>query len=177
MNFAPPTDSLYKFTAIIGSIIVILSFYVPVKALSSFNQQVIDRRLSSKIIKLELSELDSKIKRLENIRDDNIAKNKKGYKLDPSKLHIYYSNEEIKQMAEQIISDLGKISIKRAELDSIEEKIEYADKELRYVRILLILGSLLGYFLALYGYVNWYRKIQVYQDKMLKQTVEDDVKK
>ena len=173
MNLTPPTDSFYKFTAIVGSVIVILSFYLPDKIISSYEQQIIDRRLKAKIVKLELNGLGKSVKVLQNIIDDNIARNKKGYKLDPTKIHLYYSDTEIKQLVKQINSELTKIEIKEAEVDSIEEKLTYTEKELHRMRIFLIIGSLLGYCLAVYGYVNWYKKIQVYQDRILRQSAEE----
>ena len=56
---------------------------------------------------------------------------------------------------------------------SIAEEIKYVEKVLSRMLILSIIGYALGYGLAIYGYVNWYKKIQVYQDMMLRQSAED----
>lgn len=172
MNFSPPTDSLYKFSAIVGSVLVVLSFYFTEKTLVSYNREILHASLEHKVVSVEVDSLTKKVNRLEKLRDNSIAMEKKGYKLDPTKLHIYYSDKEIKQLAEQIFSDSDKVKMKIAKLEGIKENIEFLKNELHRMLKWIFVGLVLGGCLALFGYVNWYLKIQVYQDKSIKLSAE-----
>ena len=173
MQISPPTDSLYKFSAIVGTILMVLSIYVPMRFYDDLIKQISEATRKLKINEIEIKYWGHKVAQLEKLRDDAIAMTKKGHKLDPNKVHLYYSEAEIKQMVKEMLEAGRETEIKAAETRVIAESIASLERRRHDLPSWAFASVILGLLLAIYGYLNWYFKIQVYQDRLLKLASEE----
>jgi hypothetical protein len=169
----PPTDSLYKFSAIIGTIVVVLSVYSMFKVNYTLSQEIIGQAQKVSVSMAEVKFLQRQQGIMQKIIDSHEASNKKGYKLDLTKVNLFYSNNEIKKLYMEIQGGIRNLAVEAAEINAIEAKIVVL-KRLRIIATLsAFLGWLIGGSLALWGFKKWYWRIQVYQDKIIKQSVNE----
>jgi hypothetical protein len=168
MEFAPPTDSLYKFSAIVGTILVVLSIYLPMKMSRDVRREILNSNLKIRVFEVEVEHLKKRADDLKKLIDHTVAMRKKSYKPDNSKIDLTYSEEEVKQMLREITNSQRDIGIKRAEIESAAQRIKVLEREYLVTWVYLLVGCVIGAYLALWGYVNWYRRIQVHQDKIIK---------
>jgi len=169
MNFAPPTDSLYKFSAIVGTILVVLSIFLPQKMGHDLRMEMLDSILKVAVLKVEIGHLKEGSNQLKEIIDHTVAMQQGRYKPDRSKVEMAYSQDEVKQLLKEITNSRRDIDIKMAEIENAGRRIEMLERELYFTWGWLVVGCFVGFFMARWGYVNWYRKIQVHQDRIIKE--------
>ena len=139
-----PTDNLYKFTAIVGVVVLLVSVYFPI--------------IKSRELKLAMIEIENqtKILRIETEYLEYITKNIKSAKEDRK-----IEKEDIVSKSFIIKSKLQEILSKTKQLDILEE--DY------YIIIKLQkICMLIGLILSISGFILWYFKIQKYLDRQLK---------
>lgn len=133
-----PTDNLYKFMALTGILIIVLSstlFIVKGNRTQEINQEL--KKLGS-LIDSELSNKELVILRLKN--DETFKKN---YKADNS------------------------ISVYEAETTKLLEELKLILKDKPTYRLIALVFGFLGITLSLFGFKLWYEKVQKYQDIIL----------
>lgn len=174
-----PTDNLYKFCAIAGLVILGLSLYVPYQMLwqniaaeIALRREIKEIYTEFDIIKKE-KELDDLLIRLdqstfkneERDKNVNVHKDKKSDETLAIKKAIDNLRNEI--------SEFKRVRLKQGELeynfDSLKKSMHRVDEILYYCKFLGIIGILLTYF----GFRNWYLKIQVYQDAIIKKQAQE----
>lgn len=160
----PPTDNLYKFAAISGTIIILLSLYVPIKYINELNIRYDSINLKRHVLEVERFARLGKLKKLNEIIENTIKDKNNKNKV----IKIYYSKSEIKKMiAEHEALDI-EIKLKEAEINSYHEvNSEIINRIKRYKSIVVWLTTF-GAALAVAGYMFWYLKVQKYQDIYLK---------
>jgi len=167
----PPTDNLYKFQALSGLTIIVLTVWFLAGQLNDVLLQCIDARNDITRLELEMSNVKQDIKLLV----DNMSR------MDESLTNVVTQNQK-----DNAVAKLNKYGEQRQELqtqerdillkgNAIEAKAYLIDWEKSKVEILGILGVFaiaFGLILSIHGFRNWYKKIQVYQDQILKNESE-----
>jgi hypothetical protein len=144
-----PTDNLYKFMALSGLLILILSISYPTYHTLELEKQ---RMMISGEIEILKSETDL----LERIV---FERTKRQYKLtDPEFLQVV-----------QLKKVLAKIKAQGMQLDLLESQIK------RYEWFCWV-GFFIGLLLSVSGFSLWYIRVQRFQDKILKRQVTETKK-
>jgi len=163
----PPTDSFYKFCAIAGTIIYLLVLYI-----LWYMQQEMNDKMASATLSVETAtvEKDFYIERtgtLDTLIKNAIAENQGHLPIDSSKLLLRYSEDEIKAMVREA-QDLKKsTALKIAEAKFYTQRGKDLLDENKMILYLSIAFFFVGIVTASYGYLNWYRKVQVPIDKAI----------
>jgi hypothetical protein len=168
----PPTDNIYKYCAIVGTLIVIFSLYVPYLIMKEYREKSSSINLKIASINAEQYIFEIRIKALEELTENGILLQKNKFRFDTAKFNIPYSWNEIKKMKEQLLELDKSVHINIAELTVFNEDLKQL--AIDYERISNITDRLFyfGIIIGVVGYILWYYRIQRYQDKALKLSVE-----
>ena len=132
----PPTDSLYKFMAVSG--LLILGFFViwPELRLYELGQQTVQVVGEVNILHREVDHLQEDMVRL--------GKNK--------------------SVPEILIEKRRLLEIKLEQIGTKGELLELATTDMRRMIRVLYMGVVFGLILSFLGFILWYRKVQMWQD-------------
>ena len=157
-----PTDSLYKFCALSGILILLVSLYFPIKIIETIHSKILANTLEIKRIGIETEHQEYKF----GIIDTKVREilKSKGLTLDQI-------NKEIDNYLKTVDTTYA-LKIKTAEAGIINKENKRLNDKLLLITIICAVGDAIGMFLALYGFFNWYFKIQVYQDRIIKKQTE-----
>lgn len=166
-----PTDSFYKFCAIVGTLLILISIYYTSQKKDAIDIKLLEAQSNINVSKnhhikeLETIKLLSLLKK--NIKNKNT---KRAYSIDDDGL--YYSNVDItklKQEQDKILFDSRKRQIdSELNLKLIDLYIKQSTFLLRAFYVVITLGSVL----VVYGYRRWLRN-QKEQDYLLKLQIEN----
>jgi hypothetical protein len=171
-----PTDNLYKFSALIGTIIVFLSLYVPYILSSELSKQISYLELKGKTLDAEIDYFSDKVQAVEKIIDNSIADQKGLRKHDPNKLELHYSENELKVFLSELIELKKSSAISRAEEKNLLSETKRLNSEYQLIQNISRSSIIFGLVLACFGYILWYFRIQIYQDRSLKQLSHESKK-
>ena len=165
----PPTDSLYKFCAIAGLVVVLISIYLPMRMVEEFESKasafILELRRAKVELEFQSKELEGLDKDLTSLRQSLMQKQANKSVHEKSVEHINQSASAIRQTAKIV-------ALKNAEIITTEEEIKRLGERTRFAVRVGTIGWILGALLAIYGFTNWYRKIQVHQDALIKRQAE-----
>lgn len=177
-----PTDNLYKFCALVGTTVVLLSLYMPNSLVndmedkaSSFRLEVRRAAIEVQYLLREVEQLEKEVEKLENglVQLENSDKSIAGRKTD---LRIHGSSGKAAKASLEglnkkflALRDAQKQHVlKEAEFSIAKEQIERLAGHTRFVIRTSSLTGLMGMLIAIYGFTNWYRKVQVHQDAIIR---------
>jgi hypothetical protein len=167
--FDLPTDNLYKFVCFAGlSLIIISPIYYQV-----FTHQVILKNMDLKL-EMALQKMNAKFtgQDVEELRKDTDAL--EGYvKENPKNLQKVIEAQKAAALVRQKLRD-SEIAMVR--MDRLAQEVFFFNKQHDLLKILSIIGSMLGFFLFVVGLYLWFTRIQVYEDKIIKQKALDQYK-
>jgi hypothetical protein len=167
----PPTDNIYKFCALTGTIIFLLSLYIPLKARYDIFEKLEAVELKTKISEIERQYWKDKATTLETITKNAMAEQNGIKFVDKNKLAIRYTESEVKQMTNDLAESLRNIEIKDAEAGSAMAEVKRLNSAANLLFYLSFLTIITGLSLGIYGYLSWYFKIQKYEDKRIEEPV------
>ena len=183
----PPSDNLYKFTAIGGLILAVLSLYVPQQLLTQHTLSVIeidselekvksDKELFGREVETSAKFSNATMKMLENVlvrmifRFEQLAK--------AGQVKALEGEEETKLVLEQyriVKDDLLRINEKKGEIQhrshqfaSEKEKLTYLKSQLDTLFWTSVVTFFVGVIMMVFGFWNWYFRFQIYQDRIVK---------
>jgi hypothetical protein len=169
MNFPiPPTDNLYKFAALLGTIIVFASLYLPRVLITELEEKLAVAQLKGGTVGAETDFLKRKAATLSSILDSAVAPRKGISQFGAKTIALEYSDSEIKGMLAQFDELERSTTISLAEVTIYNERIRSLLKDARSISWLMFGSVFVGLVMALGGYSLWYTRIQIYQDKALK---------
>ncbi len=165
---SPPTDNLYKFCAITGVIILLISIYVPLKMDQNLRNQVAAVGLELSITEIELEYLKK-----ETTKYQEIIKNfKDGVTPEQSqargKLPLLVTEKEFKEGLAALQTATRDEEIKTVKIRSAHDHSKALIAELHFVRGVAIISITISTIIAVFGFILWYKKVQIYQDKIIK---------
>lgn len=185
-----PTDSLYKFCALSGILILLISVYFPIKMDETIMSKIFETTKKQKQLQIEtkyLSEILNSIKNgtkdigsvVQQV-EDAIEKSEKKEKPDSNEsIKIYEKHMKTRKMLEESRKNIeeSRNILKSLELNAVEteiakDKLVRLHKQFKIVWRIGIAGGAIGILLAFYGFLSWYFRIQVYQDRIIKGQTE-----
>lgn len=141
MNFPNlPTDSLYKFCALAGLIVTTLSIVLPNIALHNLTLELIKTNGEIKVLEAESQHFKDAGNK------DSLSPEEKTNLLEKSK----------------------ELEIKLIQLKSKNDAENFLNEQTQHWRSIAFFGAFLGVILIATGFILWYRKVQKYQDIILK---------
>lgn len=165
--YQPPTDSLYKFCAISGIVVILFSIYYPHTLIIDLSCKVNDVTQEIEVNMVNSAYLKSKIIQMKEILSNAKSQQRGDYVSDPNKLELAYSDSEIKDLLMKIEEMNRDIGIASATLEHNHEETGELLSEIKKIKWLSLTAGVLGCLLASYGFRRWYYRIQIYQDRML----------
>lgn len=189
----PPSDSLYKFAAIGGIVIVVLSMYVPWKMKSDLAIELLEINLSLDKLTIESEGLkrahEHRVEGLENLvvaraelerLQGMINKNsgiEKKY-LDPKEIKKQLKElqarqavdiaqlEKLNDMNARAESDVDKYSLIFSKMINLSGKAKFLTAQSDVVNQCSWFTLGIGIMMMRFGFWNWYWKSQVHQDSI-----------
>ena len=180
----PPTDSLYKFSSIIGVIIFLASVITPITFIRQLNAEsaelIRDMRslnLDAKTWEETWTQVQKDGARVLEKDDDFINSMKSDKPLQEKKRLLEEAKAAEKIYTEndarfrQQLTDWNKqglqVDYKKDLLDSTQEYVQ------RVVTVCVVAAPI-GLIISLTGFVLWYKRTQKYEDLVLRRKVEDE---
>lgn len=198
----PPSDNLYKFTAIGGLILAVLSLYVPQQIYTQHTLSTIEENS-----KLEKSNKDRQWfdKALDEVEDRRKALAKLMENLPgledleleksptPSQEMVNKRDEAIKIFLEErhkwlqiyfqlldrhnsdvaMLSERDRENQRQLQQSSMEiEKLTYLKPQLGKIFWTSVITFFVGVIMMVFGFWNWYFRFQIYQDQIVKAQAE-----
>ncbi|MCT7489409.1 hypothetical protein N5T63_10900 [Aliarcobacter cryaerophilus] len=157
-----PTDNLYKFMSISGLLVMLFFFLTLTYSIYQLEINIMEEQKNTNIVKSKVEVLDklrenykSYIKVLEELLKEKEITKKEFYEIKYKELSKYtdYLNNVLLDIS------IGEGNIK---------KLENTLNSILIIGIISFLGILIGFFLARRGFKLWYEKLQVYQDRNIK---------
>lgn len=195
----PPTDNLYKFVAMSGLVLFLVSMTYPPWLSYRFSSSIFELEKDTKILELEIeaeetrrtdfkAELDAitadgdnTLKEVENLKrllesqpsraqkrrliPERVALEQK-YKL--LKAQVEESKKGFNEKRATFMASSDALRRKQIELKSRLDLAKWAHGQLKLLGWVAIFFAGLGAFMANAGFIFWYRRVQVYQDAILR---------
>lgn len=178
----PPTDSLYKFLAIIGLVIFLASVTSPIIINRQLNNQTAEFVRDAKANNLQAEAWMSTWKRVEehSPKVQEVQQTLIEAKDSPDEKRVLQQAKNVAQRQEELIALFNK---QLADWEKESFQVEYKqnlmeDTEIYARRIMgmCIIGVPVGLGLSIFGFVLWYRRAQRYEDLVLKSKVPEPKK-
>jgi valyl-tRNA synthetase len=184
----PPTDNLYKFIAITGLILILLSIILPFVKEEELSIKMQQDKTSGEVLKAKGKYLHEQNERLQKSNEMLIESINKHIKQidDLLKLKKISSSEvllqEVKDGTNELQNSLKKydesINGIQSQLESVIEQkgntelLLYLAKQLSTVKLISKIGIVLGLLLTIVGFWLWYTRLQVFQDKSIRKELQ-----
>ena len=168
-----PTDSLYKFCALVGTVIVILALYVPRKMAWDLDDQLVEIDKQVKIAEIETAFVTERLAQLEKLIATTIAYQKGEYHPDSDKFVFTYSNDEAKVFMAETHELQKESEIRVAEVRCLHELNKRVLNRTVFIQRMGFVLIVPGLILAAFGYIAWYFRIQRYQDLAVRELTKD----
>ena len=133
---ALPTDNLYKFLALSGLVLFVISFVFPRSLVDELELKTVETQTEVNLLVREVSALN---------KDVDVAAAKPNL-----------SDEALEKLSER----RDQLNEKAIRLEGQKERQKTLLKQLRYAVDLSLFGSILGYLIAHVGFWLWYTRVQ-----------------
>jgi hypothetical protein len=167
--FQPPTDSLYKFMAVAGLLILGFSMIWPELRLYELEKQTVQLMGEVNILKIETDHLKESTPIL--VRDtsaiETTTETAKGHgRATKAETTPGTTREQLgrKAQTEELTEKNHLLQIKLEQIRTKAELGRLATTDTKRVNRVLYMGVILGLVLSLFGFILWYRKVQRWQD-------------
>lgn len=197
----PPTDNLYKFIALTGLLILVISVVLPAYALVTLEMKRLDlvRELNktsatldeAKTLGEEAEAATHNAQAASSQVDAAVAR----YKAMPKSKHpsrqeanerlrrldeIEAASQGLRDATQKLQAKTEEFGKKTSEAHNRSIETDYQNEVLDTInlgfdlsKLLLLIGSFVGIVIALLGFVLWYRKVQVFEDRVLAKEAAD----
>jgi hypothetical protein len=170
-----PTDNLYKFMALSGLAILIISLVFPMIRIEETELKLVELETQTEVLRIETDDLTREMSgKTEKIQKEmvsldpeklaNLSKKDIELLLNESKLHLQDLENDRKRMNE--------LKIKTVELKGRTKLVGALMEDLRSYLIFLIVGGALGLLFCFLGFGLWYKLVQRPSDLLMKAQVE-----
>lgn len=159
-----PTDSLYKFFALSGVTLVIVSCSALYIAVNSFSEKVTEVNGAQKLVELEIDWLDQDTKLLE----------REVSTMDSAQLNQpeEHNLTEYREQADQIITKQRALLYKHVQLETKLELVRTIGDNTRFTIRIFSTLAFIGLVMAYIGFYFWYHRVQKFLDQQIKQQVD-----
>lgn len=197
----PPTDNLYKFIALTGLLILIISVVLPAYALVTMEMKRLEvvRELNKTSATLDeakslgveaeaathdahaaSSQVDAAVARYKAMpkskhpsRQEATERLRRLDEIEAATQRLRDASQKLQSKTEELGRKTSEAHTRNIETDYQNEVLETINLGFVLSKILLLIGSLVGLVIALLGFVLWYRKVQAFEDRVLEKTATD----
>ena len=163
-----PVDSIYKFSAFAGLVIIIFCLYTLNSLVETIHDKTLKVQLDLKRVGVEIKFIQSHQKKInqvvesvkEGITSSDIVK--KG------KMPVEVTKDEYKKMVRELEQLFHDESIKAAELEVFGEELSRLERRMVSFVEIASGATTFGFALSLVGFIFWYIRIQRYQDQIIR---------
>lgn len=175
----PPSDNLYKFTAIGGLILVVLSLYFPWKMKSELKIETSELEwewaqwsLEFKETGAVLEQVDKKMSRFMSSFIKELESND-SKPLDAETLKNFWNalQHRLKEI-EGLQPKLKQLGILKAKIENAIRKRDIRRSQAKALDWISNVTLGMGVIMALIGFLSWYFRFQIYQDQIVKAQAE-----
>ena len=166
-----PTDNLYKFLALSGTVIVLLSIYMAETKINEVEDAILDESEMIKILAVKYAALEKRTDEIKSIIENSILRQKGLYKKDLGKLELEYSSLELKELLKELEETHLLLQIDKAKIESknlIIKKLHERSITISRRGIMIIA---LGLIMTNIGFIFWYIKVQKPLDMVLQNEI------
>jgi hypothetical protein len=176
-----PTDSLYKFMALSGTLIIIFAITAPLYLAKKLTFQLFDTRRASSILKAKRDFLQDEIDAMRSAqtrRDvalETVKRKVESHRISDEPELIRATHAEVKRLdedsksAEILVTNISdkvlEQTILKIELECDVKKLEFLSNQIKSVYWVQVFLLVAGIFLATAGFSRWYTKQQIFADK------------
>ncbi len=190
----PPTDNLYKFIALTGLLLAVVSVVLPSYALYALELQRLQSRKAVNIAKAEIESanlykvlLGASEKSAEaagkgadaaraNLESARVSKGPdKAKRMEDAKNQLLKAMTQLQEESTELGKKTDEFHRQAVSIIRNTEESEYQVEVLEtiglaafYSKFLLFAGVAVGLTLSVFGFILWYRKVQVFEDRVLK---------
>lgn len=164
----PPTDSLYKFMAVSGLLILGFSMIWPELRLYELEKQVVELAGETKVLKIESDDLkdDWEIINTDTIELKALMRRIEKAQSRDTKAEARASTllEKRQRLREE---HRKKVTLLQIKIEQSQTKFELqglAKTNIKRLSRVMYMGVTVGLILSFFGFILWYRKIQRWQD-------------
>jgi predicted S18 family serine protease len=200
-SLKPPTDNLYKFIALTGLLILVISIVLPSYALYALELKRLEAAREINITKGEIEEskalkllLDSAEKTVASAKLEaegaleyaKLAKLKKGSpstklktweeaesRLEKAMTHLRDTSSDYGKKTDEYYKLASSIARRTIDNEYQTEVLEAVNVGVVLTKLLIICGVPLGLIFMLVGFLLWYRKVQKFEDKVLEKAARE----
>ncbi len=198
--FKPPTDNLYKFVALSGLLLLVVSLVLPAYAVVNLEWKRLEavRELNitkgeieqSKTAELEVKSakltIDAALKEADaaNLRVDAVQKQKVSVKklkelkeavkqLEKTLSNVSDAQSRLHEKIDAYTKIVNNVSVRTIDNEYQGEVVDSVLAMEKASEVLGLCGGILGVVLAVGGFAFWYRKVQVFEDRILKKAAQE----
>ena len=168
-----PTDNLYKFIALSGVLITILTIYTLQTRTDSIFEKLYVIELENSKLEVTIEHNEVKIRRLNEIIDNSIKEKNGNIHVVNGKLLIRYSTEEVKELISDVENYKFQIKLgiakSKADIKQIETLNNQLEKSFNWSIFIILIGTVLSVF----GFRMWYIKVQKPLDNQISNSVSE----
>ena len=162
-----PTDNLYKFIALSGLLIVLAALYYYATQVTELQDRVNDSTLLMDELSVKLEHWKSKVDLAKRITEASISMRQGKKVIGDNKLLLTYTNEETKQLMEDIDEYELEVSLLKARYEFSARVSDNLIDHIAFVKWTSLSCILFGVWLMFHGFAMWYFKVQKLQDQIL----------
>lgn len=165
--FMPTMRRFYKFSAIIGTLLIIGTLIFSWLSVEKFESTISDVFEEIVTARLEVDGLKEQLQHIDSVLSA-ASKNMIGEEIITVD-GIEYSSYEISRLRSERSSMLLHIKEKELELEGSSGIKQHVMNEVRLLFVTALSFLLLGTLMAVFGYLGWYFKIEMFEDRRRRQ--------
>lgn len=155
-----PTDNFYKFIALSGTIIVLVTLYTSITKVSEVEDKLIEAEEIVKTIAVKIESLNRKVSFIDSIiENSDMKQNDKIFK-HVGKIELEYSPLEMKELLKEEQEALFLIKIEQVKSEANNKSIEHLHKRASSIFYVGIFIIIIGLLMANIGFTLWYVRVQ-----------------
>lgn len=178
----PPTDNLYKFVALSGLVMVLLSIVLPYSAHQRYQQQLLVTLRDASLLSAELDKLVMWQVQIDSGTYNAVHEGR--FFPEIRRKHPYIVDgawdsagaTRIKGTFDKEVERRGGPLAYLIDLETKQIRVEHENRlanhlnsELRFLRKAAVIGTGIGLTLSMIGFSLWYSRLQVHQDRAVRQ--------
>lgn len=146
----PPTDNLYKFISIAGLVLFFISISFPFSKASNLAVKQAELWGQYERLKVDAQSLNGEL--MVAVADLNKV-----------------TQSQYKELQQKFQNQ----NVKRTEVETNEKVVAVFRQEIRFYTWIGIIGATVGFFMAVTGFVFWYKRVQKFEDAILQKKAQE----
>ena len=163
----PPTDNLYKFMAIAGLVMFAASIIIPYHWLDATEDQLANTQEQFEVLNTEKQSFQRKLDIVSEIISNSILSQKGKFTESPDKLHLTYSNDELKALTTETLDIYATWQVNVDHANAADRRLSYLIQRTKLIGRMAWLFMILSAIITTLGFSLWYVRIQIHIDRTI----------